>query len=352
MRAVPFDAAALAVTGNPVPVVEGVRVKGSGAANFSISDNGRLVYGVDTSVGAQRSLVWVDRAGREEPIAMPPRPYYAARLSPDGTRVAVELQDENTDIWVHDLGRGTQTRLTFDPEEDRIPVWTPDGEHIAFASTRGGTNLDIFWKPAAGTGQAELVVSAPDRSITPWSWTPDGQSLLINEGGNDISMVTLGSDQTRQPVLEEAFREGVPEISPDGRWMAYRSNESGQTEVYVRPFPDVAGGKWQVSTSGGDYPAWSRDGQELFFRTLDGVALMGVAVETEPTFSPGIPEVVIEGDYIYARGQGRNWDISPDGQRFLMLKNVGEGNSGATASPQITVVLNWSQELLERVPVD
>ena len=322
-----------------------------GYAQFTVAGDGSLVYvTAPGSMSGQRTLVWVDRSGQEAPIAMPPRPYYAARLSPDGTRVAVEVQDENTDIWVHDLARGTQTRLTFDPGLDRFPVWTPDGERIAFASNRGGGSLDIFWKLAVGTGQAELVVSEPNRVLHSWSWTPDGQSLLLNEAGLDIGMVTLEGDRTRQPVLEEAFNEGVPEVSPDGRWMAYRSNESGQFEVFVRPFPDVAAGKWQVSTAGGQYPAWSPDGQELFYRTLDGAAVMGVTVEAEPTLSPGIPEPVIEGDYVYAPGQGRNWDISPDGQQFLMLKGVGQSSTEDALPSQITVVRNWFEELKERVP--
>ena len=297
------------------------------------------MYVSGASVGpGRRSLVWVDRDGREEPIAMPARPYYAARLSPDGTRVAVEVRDDNTDVWVHDLERGTQTRLTFDPGLDRFPFWTPDGERIAFSSDREGGILDIFWKLAVVTGQPELVVADPNRRLDAWSWTPDGQSLLINEGGPDIGIVTLGGDQARQPVLDEDFNEGTPEMSPDGRWMAYRSNESGRTEIFVRPFPDVAGGKWQVSNEGGNYPAWSPDGQELFYRAGDGSALMGVTVETEPTFSAGIPETIIEGDYVYAPGQGRNWDISPDGQRFLMLKDVGQAGNEDAAPPQVIIV--------------
>ena len=349
LRAVPFDASSLEVTGNPVPLIEGVVVKTSGAADFSISDNGRLVYALSSGVGTQRSLVWVDREGSEEPIEMPPRPYYAARLSPDGTRIAVEVRDENVDVWVHDLGRGTQTRLTFDEGLDRFPVWTPDGERIAFSSDREGGTRDIFWKLAVGTGQPERVVSYPDQALDSWSWTPDGQSLLINENGRDISMVTLGGDQARQPVLEEDFPEGTPEISPDGNWMAYRSAESGRSEIYVRPFPDVAGGKWQISTEGGNYPAWSPDGRELFYNV--GPTVMGVTVETEPTFSAGIAAPLVEGNYVYALGQGRNFDISPDGRRFLMLKNVGDIGTEEAAPPQINVVLNWFEELTERVPL-
>ena len=353
--AVGFDLDRLETVGDPDLVQADVVTKSLGGADFDISDNGRLVYvsgGVMSSFYAPHVLVWIDRQGLEEPIDIPVRPYYAPRLSPDGNRVAVEVQDENTDIWVHDLVRGTQSRLTFDPGRDRRPVWTPDGERIAFSSDRGGL-FDVFWKLAIGTGQPELVASASERHLSPSSWTPDGQSLLLLERtqqGIDIGIVTLDGDQSRQGVLEETFSETSPEVSPDGRWLAYGSSESGQREVYVRPFPDVTEGKWQVSTQGGQSPAWSPDGRELFYRTLDGAALLGVTVETEPTFRVGIPEVHVGDGYFFGSGQGRDWDVSPDGQRFLMLKNV-DGNADVTTE-QINVVLNWFEELKRLVPTN
>ena len=349
--AVPFDVDRLELAGEPSPVLEGVQTNTDEIGRFAVGGDGSLAYVTgEASAEGTRVLVWVGRDGREESIAMPARPYFAARLSPDRTQLAVEVRGDNTDVWVHDLARGTQSRLTFDPGLDRFPVWTPDGERIAFSSNREGGTRDIFWKLAVGTGQPELVVSYPEEQLDSWSWTPDGQSLLINENGVDISMVTLGGDQARQPVLEEAFNEGVPEVSPDGQWMAYRSSETGQLEVFVRPFPDVAGGKWQISTTGGNYPAWSPDGRELFYRRPSDRALMRVTVETEPTFIAGIPEPLIEGDYVFAPGQGRNWDVSLDGQRFLMLKSVGTGIEDA-APPQIIFVQNWFEELKERVPI-
>ena len=253
---------------------------------------------------------------------------------------------------MYDLERGTQTRLTFDPVLDGFPVWTPDGERIAFSSFRGGQLPDVFWKLANGTGDAELVVSDPDLGLQPWSWTPDGQTLVLNQGGFDLGMVTLEGERTRQPLLEEPFHQGAPEVSPDGRWLAYRSDESGQFEVYVRPFPNVADGKWPVSTAGGGYPGWSPDGSQLFYRTLDGASLMGVTVDTEPTFRVGIPEILVEGDYAYGFGRGRSWDISPDGQRFLMMKTVGETDPGSSPTTQITFVQNWFEELKRLAPVN
>ena len=352
--AVLFDEESLSVTGEPIALLEDVTVKPTGAANFSISDNGHLAYvmgGATSPVSVPRVLVWVDREGREEEIAMPQRPYYAARVSPEGGRVAVEVREENVDVWVHDLVRGTQTRLTRDPGLDRFPVWHPDGERIAFSSDRLGGPLSVFWKQAIGTGAAELILSEADKRLDAWSWTPDGRSLLLNEAGTDVSVVTLDGDRVRQPLLAEGFAEGAPEISPDGRWIAYRSSESGRLEIYVRPYPDVGSDRLQVSTEGGNYPAWSPDGRELFYRALDGSAVMGVRVDTTPTLTAGIPAPVVEGDYVYAPGQGRNWDISLDGQRFLMLKEADQDGADSSASRNITVVLNWHSELLERVPV-
>ena len=240
-----FDPDRLETVGESVQVRDDVLTKGNwGAADFGVSENGSFIYLPAAAAPGMRVLVWVDREGREEPIVMPPRPYYAARVSPDGTRIAVEVRDDNTDIWVHDLARGTQTRLTFDPGLDRFPVWTPDSERIAFSSDRGGGFFEVFWKMSTGTGQPELVVSDANRRLDSWSWTPDGQRLLVNVGGADIGVVNVEGDRRRQPILEEAFNEAVPEVSPDGRWMAYRSDESGQNEVYVRPYPDVASGKW------------------------------------------------------------------------------------------------------------
>jgi len=356
LRAVPFDADRLEVTGSPVPVVEALPVGDSGAADFDASDDGRLVYVSGTATAeTPRLLVWVDREGHEEAIEAPPRPYFSPKISPDGTRIAVEVRDDNTDIWVQDLRRGTQSRLTFDPAVDRFPLWTPDGERIAFSSAREATRYSAFWKEASGTGQVERIGTDPDRRLDVWSWTPDGRTLLLNEAGNDIGFVTLDGDGMRQPLLDDpGYSEGTPEISPDGRWMAYRSNESGQFQIYVRPYPDVTGGKWQVSTAGGQYPGWSRDGRELFYRSLDGAALMGVTVDdTATAFSASIPRVVLETPYVYSRGDGRNWDVTADGKRFLFLKDAVRSTDEAEAPEEtITVVLNWFEELKRLVPTN
>ncbi len=282
------------------------------------------------------------------PLPMPPGPYYSPRLSPDGNQVAVEMLE---DVWIYDVASGRPTKLTFHPAIDRSPVWTPRGESIAFTSNRDGRLDDVFMKLAAGTGQAQLLVSDPTRQLFPGSWTQDGLRLLVHTlPMGDIGIVTVG-DLTLQPVLDEVFNVSTPEVSPNGQWMAYASDQTGQSEVYVVPFPDVSGGgPWQVSTDGGAAPAWSVDGLELFYQTLDGTALMAVTVETEPTFRRGIPAIRLEGDYV-TETASRHWDIARD-KRFLMLKNANPIGTADAPPPQINVVLNWHEELARLVPTN
>ena len=353
MRAVPFDAASLEITGNPVPLIEGVVVRNSGAADFSISDNGRLVYALGAGGGTQRSLVWVDREGREEAIGAETRNYRALRLAPDGQRAAVVVLDGdgNQDVLIYDLVRDIPTRFTFDAASDSFPVWSPDGERVVFASTRGG-NMNLFWKAADGTGEAERLTTA-DTSQYSSSWSPDGQSLVIAEvfpTGFDITVLAMDDERASETLIETEFQETFPEISPDGRWMAYESTESGEQEIYVRPFPNVDTGRWQVSQAGGRQPMWAPDGRELFYRRPNDHAMMVAPIETEPTFRPGNADVLFEATNFPVVVGPRRFDIAPDGQRFLMIKEGGTTSEDA-APLQIDVVLNWFQELTERVPV-
>ena len=344
--AVPFDTDQLQVQGRPVPMLGGVLVR-NGFARYRLSRDGSLVYETGTSGGFQRTLRWVDRGGGDEPIGIPAGEYFDPRLSPDGTRVALAQEIEgNLDIWIWDLARKTRTRLTFDDAEERHPLWSLDGHRVAFSSTRDG--WDVYWRAADGTGQVERLSTVPDRMLTPWSWSADGKSLLLIElaltgtTSFDIGMLAMEGDRPRTPLLQEDFTEVQPVISPDGRWMAYQSNESGRGEIYVRPYPGVESGKWPISTSGGNGPKWSRDGQALFYRS--GRAINRVSVETGETFSAGVPETVYEGTFFAA--QGIQWDIDTDGQRFLVIKNV-----ESTGDEELHIVLNWFEELKEKVPV-
>ena len=346
VRAVPFDATSLEVTGNPVPLVEGVVVKSSGAADFSISDNGRLVYVAGgAGGGAARTLGWVDREGQMTPviegaaIEMP-------RLSPDGTRVAFAMDSAGgMSIWIRDLERGSDTRLTV-AGNNRRPAWTPDGATVTFASDRAGV-YDVYSKPADGSGGAELLMQ-PRNTKVPGSWSPDGRTLVYYEVGSsgtgrDIWTFPVGGDPA--PFLDTQFDERAPHLSPDGHWVAYVSDQAGEDRVYVQPFPE-GGRVIPISTGGGIEPVWSRDGRELFYR--DGNQLLVVGVATEPEFSVERPTVLFEEPYEadpVALGNP-NYDVSLDGQHFLMV-----GSSGVDDTATLTVVLNWFEELKARVPV-
>ncbi len=356
VRAVPFDATALEVTGNPVPLVEGVMVKGSGAANFSISANGRLVYALGEVRGAGppvRTMVWVDREGLETALPLPGRLYRDPRLSPDGRRVAVTVQDEGRwDLWVFDVQSAAALRLTNEAVV-RTPIWTPDGERIIFSWDKEPPNA-LFWIPADGSGEAERLTT-PDAGILgdyPTSVSPDGQAIVftrvLDTGDRELWQVPLDGEQTPQPVVRGEFSRGNAALSPDGQWLAYRSNQSGAVEVYLQPYPGP-GATTPVSIGGGDSAVWSRDGRELFYRV--GNRMMVVEVETEPTVRVSRPEELWEGPY-YDQGFGtgvRQYHVAPDG-RSLMIKQ-GAATGDATGAPELVVVLNWFEELKARVPV-
>jgi len=355
LRAVRFDLAKLKVLSDPVPVVEQVMTAGTGAANFRVSRQGTLVYlrgGAGIQSGAARSLVWVTRQGREEPIAAPPRAYLNPRLSPDDTRVAIDIRDQENDIWTWDLARQTLARLTFDRGHDRYPVWTPDGRRIIFSSTRGGP-FSLYGRTADGTGTDErLTISPPSHlQFGPTSFSPDGTRLVFTENvprtGEDLMLLFLDGTPRTEPLLQTSFAERNGEISPDGRWLAYESNESGQDEIYVRPFPKVGDGRWQISTGGGTIPLWARSGRELFYR--DEASIMSVSVQTTPMFTTGNPTKLFEGPYFLAPGSG-SYDVSVDGQRFLMIKDNTAGDQ-TTTSGSIVVVLNWFEELKAKLAV-
>ena len=330
-RRTPFDVESLELRGEPVVVLEGVRHPQNGAGDYAVSDNGTLVF-VPSSGVEGRSLVWVDRQGQEEPLAAPRRAYAYPRLSPNGTQVALDVRDQENDIWIWDLARETLRRLTFDPGLDRYPVWTPDGQRVALSSLRGGV-ANLFWKAADGTGEVERLTDGPNTQF-PHAFSPDGTRLVYRESAEtlDLGLLSVEGDRPMEPLLATEFNELNAELSPDGRWMAYQSNASDQSEIYVRPFPDVNQGLFQVSTNGGFQPLWGPDGRELFYRSNAG--LMVVAVETASSFTPGTPEVVF-GDQYLRWGQGRTYDIALDGQRFLFIKvqrpRGGRARAGVTS---------------------
>ncbi|MDA2927271.1 hypothetical protein MYX78_08575 [Acidobacteria bacterium AH-259-G07] len=349
LMAQPFDAKNLQMTGQAAPVAEQVYYDAAyGVGHFSASEDKVLVYHQGLGV-EQRQLVWVDREGQEEPLAAEPGLYFDPRISPDGSRVAITIDDSgNRDVWIYDLARETPTRLTFDPAGDEQPLWTPDGLRVVFRSGREGGGL--FWKAADGTGQVERLTTSANIQ-RPYSFSPDGKRLVFLEDnpetGFDLHVLSMEGEPSAQPLLQTQFSEGRSAISPDGRWMAYRSNESGQDEVYVRPFPKVEEGKWQISSEGGISPVWSPKGRELFYR--NGEAMIVVRIQSEPTFTAGSREVLFRGRYFI--GPGRHYDISPDGQRFLMIKEGGQ-TEDTSAPTQLIIVLNWFEELKRLVPTE
>jgi serine/threonine-protein kinase len=357
--AVPFDLDTLSVTGGPVSLVENVsRAAATGVGAYGISDSGSLVYVVGTALSA-RSLVWVDRAGKEEAITVSPRGYVFPRISPDGTRVAVDVRDQESDILIWDFRRQTLTRFTPTAESEAYPIWTPNGERLAYRSGRA-----IQWKPADGSGVAERIT---EKVLQPalYFFSPTGKELVFRgqgegRGGVDIGMVSVGNDAQVVPVggstgdpvwlLQGQYAETNAELSPDGRWMAYQSNESGNAEIYVRPFPNVTEGHQQVSGAGGAQPLWSRNGRELFYlQPGPPVRLMAVPVRTGTAFDRDNPQALFDWPYLVGNS-GRTYDVSVDGRRFLALKALVAATEGDAPRPRIIVVQNWTEELKRRVP--
>jgi serine/threonine-protein kinase len=346
----------LEVLSDPVPVIEHVVTLETGATEFSLSQQGPLLYVPGGGLtGVTRELVWVNRHGQEERLKAPPRAYVYPRLSTDGMRLALDIRDQENDIWIWDLARQTLTRVTTDPALDAYPVWTPDGRRVIFASARAGI-LNLFWQSADNSGIAERLTTSPNPQ-SPDSISPDGTQLIFGElvaqTGTDLEMLRMdfsttgtGAGQRKtEPLVHTTFSEENGELSPDGRWLAYQSNESGQYEVYVRPFPNVDSGHWQISTSGGTAPVWARSGRELFYR--DGTHAVTAVPIVGPNFSAGIPIKLFDGRYFAATG--RTYDVSPDGQRFLMIKDNAAGDQTSTLASMV-VVFNWVEELKARVP--
>jgi eukaryotic-like serine/threonine-protein kinase len=343
LMAVPFDPERLETKGAAVPVAEGIYLTSTNSADYSFSATGTLLYISGGIAAAQRKLVWVNRNGTEQILAAAPGDYDNPRVSPDGHHVALEFGGQ---VWIYDLSRDTLTRFTFEGNSNADPAWTPDGKRISFRSTKDGP-VNIYWQLADGSGGGERLTTNQFTQI-PKSWSPDGKFLAFHENNpttkKDIWVLRL-SDRKAEPFLRTPFNEGGPVFSPDGRWIAYISDESGRPEIYVQPYPGP-GGKWQISAEGGSEPAWNRNGRELFYRT--GNKMMAVEVTTQPTFSAGKPKLLFEGQYLSVQVGLTNtdYDISPDGQRFLMVKEIGR----SVSTTQINVVQNWFEELKQKAP--
>jgi len=342
--AAPFDLARYEV-GAPKAVLEGIHTElltgiGSTAA-FALSASGTIAY-VPGSTVAPSELVWVDRDGRTTPVNLEPAAFSYLSLSHDGTHAAVQvMKPGGSDIWLCDLRRGTRTPLTH-RGTNQEPVWTPDGRWIIFSS--GET---LFRTRADGSGEIEELLTPDDLSF-PSSLSPDGRVLAFYSVGTatqrDIYVMNMDGERTQQPILVDAASEHSPMFSPDGGLLAYVSDRSGRQEVYVQPYPGP-GPRDQVSTEGGRAPMWSRSGRELFYRS--GGRMMAVSVETGPRFGAGLPRVLFGGRFQMGQLGGQMYDVSPDGQRFLMIRSPQKQEL-----TEIRVVLNWAEELKRLVPVN
>ena len=357
---VAFDLNRLALRGEPVRVSETLHVDMWSAANYAVSRTGALAY-VPARAQA-RSLVWVDRTGHETAIdALPPRPYETFGLSPDGTRVAFASLGQEFDIWVWDFARESLTRLTFGPSFEYLPRWTPDGRRIVFLSDRAGP-ANLYSVASDGSGPVERLTTSNNTQY-PNSITPDGTALLFCElrpkTGFDILRLPVTalqgvdratlSDQplsVATPLVSTSSSDYAANVSPDGRYFAYQSAESGgRFAIYVQPYPDVSKGRWQISIEGGTAPVWARSGRELFYLD-ESNTLMAVPVQTSgPQFTFGRPAKVFDTKY---SGDFYSYDVTPDGRRFLMMKESSLGDP--SHPPSMVVVLNWQEELKRRVP--
>jgi len=324
--AVRFDASRLAIEGEPVRLVGPVFDFYFGAA-FDVGDNGMLAF---EPVFRERELVWVNREGRATTLTPLHDSYLSPRLSLDGTRLAIGT--EENDIWTLDIERGSRTRLTFSGEYS-VPVWKPDGSSVVF----GGVTGRMSAVPADGSEEPRTLFAG--RTPVTGAWTRDGKTLLFHDfasvDNRDIKVFTPSESPEPVPLLVTEFNERSVSLSPDGRWLAYVSNESGSDEIYVRAYPDMDR-KRPVSTNGGIQPVWSPTGRERFYRETG--RMMVVEVTTEPEFTPSQPRVLFDDPYAMGFVNTPNYDVSSDGERFVMIREAG-------GTPRLDVVLDWTVSL-------
>jgi Tol biopolymer transport system component len=350
MFAVPFDTKTFKVSGTPAPVVQNVTSSpAEGAAQMAFTPTGLMGYIRGGPLVAQYPIVWVDRDGRTSPLINEAGAYANPRLSPDGRRLSLTvLREGNWDVWVYDLDRQVSTRLTFDEGSDTEQVWSPDGTEVMFSSDRHNLPSTLYRKLADGSGEEKEVVKT-DVPMWPSSWSPDRQVVAFSASrpNLDVGFVHLDSSKSEW-LLRTPFAESDAVFSPDGHWLAYASTESGDSEVYVRPFPS-GGGRWQISDAGGGYPRWSRDGRELVYRTNEGVMAATIEV-VGGGLRTGKPRQLFAGQFRGGSGgisiagnSFADYDMSPDGKRFVMFPRAAA--SGEERAGIVTIVSSWFEDL-------
>jgi Tol biopolymer transport system component len=339
--AVRFNPDSLQTTGQAVRLADSVLV-GNQGAHFAASETGDLVLVPGDPRRLDRRLVWVTRNGGVEPVSAPVRPYAGTvAISPDGRFAAVDVLEESINIWVYDFSRATLTPLIKGSGSSQVPRWTPDGTRIVYRGTRRG--FRNLWWAAVSQPAAEERLTDGASAGTPSSWSKDGKRLFYQSDA-DIWMLPVADERKPRPIVQSPADEGHPRLSPDSRWLAYTSNVSGRTEVFVQPFPGP-GPRVQISTDFGIEPIWSPDGRELFYMGGD-TKLMAVNITTTPTFKAGMPRVLVEGRYMYNSNHAAGYDVSPDGRRFLRVQPLHPD----PLPNQINVVLNWLEELRRVLP--
>jgi serine/threonine-protein kinase len=349
LLAVPFDQEKLKTTGDPFPVANGVFMSANtGMAAFSISSAGHLVYAIGPEERGTRVPVWVDRLGHKSALPVKPQSYLHPRLSPDGRQLAIEIEGASHDIFTYDFARGGEpTKMSFDGAS-HWPSWTPDGRRLTFRSWKTGT-MTMWWMPADRSGPPELLTDIGSMQ-SPESWSPDGKTLAFTQmdnpqSGSDIYTLSLVGDKKPRALIRTKFSEGSPKFSPNGAWLAYSTNESGQPEVWAMAYP--AGERIPISTNGGTDPLWRHDGRQLYYRLGD--QMMVVDVSYGPSLKASKPRVLWRGNYLAGAGSScgmagptsANYDVTPDGEHFLMI----EDTSSTAESERLRIVSNWSVEL-------
>jgi serine/threonine-protein kinase len=349
LLAVPFDPDTLEVTGPPFPVANGLFMSANtGMAAFSISSAGHLVYAAGPQERGTRVFVWVDRDGHKSALPLKPGSYLHPRISPDGRQLAYEVEGASHDIFTYDFARGTTTRMSLDGAS-HWPLWTPDGQRLTFRSWKTGT-MTMWWMPADQSGPAQLLTNFGSMQ-SPESWSPDAKTLAFTQmddpqSGSDIYVLPLDGDGRPRVFWRTKFSEGSPKFAPNGKWLAYSSNESGQPEVYVTEYPGP-GKKITISTAGGTDPLWRHDGRQLYYRLGD--LMMVVDISDGRSLEVSKPRVLWRGNYVAGAGSScgmagptsANYDVTPDGEHFLMIEDA----SPTAECELVRVVSNWSLEL-------
>ena len=331
--------------GRAVPVAMSEHPGGSneGSGNYVVSDDGTLAYFTGTRTRNSTRLVWIDRTGRLEPVALPERNYENVVISADGTRAIVQIREGITTLWIYDFSRDILTPIGNSAGSSQAPLWTADGTHVIYRGTRQGSR-NLYWRPVDGSGDEERLTTKADVIQTPTSVSSDGRWLMFSEtgaqesGGVGIWVMRLDGDRTPQHLFPSPAGESDGQMSPDGKWVAYQASVSSRQEIYVAPFPGP-GPRHQVSTGGGTEPLWSRDGRELFFQ--NGAHLIGVTITPGAAFSASVPHVVHQGRFLKTTNGNTCWSITRDGQRFLRIQQV----EPERAINHIELVLNWFSEL-------